>query len=113
MPVNPAVARPTGIPPTISAPISAAMLGAVIGGANAFGRNLYLVQKGEMSLRQAVVHGLMQGAATSVATTGAALLTANLTDNNALHLTALAATAAGLSYLLTACVRPAGSRDAG
>jgi hypothetical protein len=97
-----APARPINIPPSVSAPVSAALLGAVIGGANAFGRNMYQVQQGKMTLSQAVVRGLMHGAATSLATTTATLLTANVTDSDALHLTALAATAASLSYLISA-----------
>jgi hypothetical protein len=99
--------RPANLPPTVSAPVSAALLGAVIGGANAFGRNLYRVQQGEMTVSQAVVRGLMHGAATSLATTTAAVLTANVTESDALHLAALAATTAGLSYLITAGARTA------
>mgnify|MGYP000321383160 CR=1 FL=1 len=100
--IGQAPARPINIPPSVSAPVSAALLGAVIGGANAFGRNMHRVQQGKMTLSQAVVRGLMHGAATSLATTTATLLTANVTDSDALHLTALAATAAGLSYLISA-----------
>ena len=95
-------ARPVNIPPTISAPVSAALLGAVIGGANNFGRNLCHVQNGRMTVYQALARGLMHGASTSVATTTATLLTANVTDSDALHLAALAVTAAGLSYLIEA-----------
>jgi hypothetical protein len=53
-----------------------------------------------MTVSQALAHGLMHGAATSVATTTATLLTANVADSDALHLAALAVTAAGLSYLI-------------
>ncbi|WP_319523033.1 hypothetical protein [uncultured Desulfosarcina sp.] len=107
-------ARPVNIPPSVSAPVSAALLGAVIGGANAFGRNMYHVQQGEMTVSQAVVRGLMHGAATSLATTTATVLTANVTDSDALHLAALAATAAGLSYLISAGAHTAlQRRDAG
>jgi hypothetical protein len=100
--VGQAPARSVNVPPSVSAPVSSALLGAVIGGANAFGRNMYHVQQGEMTVSQAVVRGLMHGAATSLATTTATLLTASVTDSDALHLTALAATAAGLSYLISA-----------
>jgi hypothetical protein len=106
-PVDAIGLRSTRIPPAVSTPVSAALLGAVIGGANAFGRNLYRVQQGEMTISQAMVRGLMHGAATSVATTTAAVLTANVTDSDALHLAALAATTAGLSYLITAGARTA------
>jgi hypothetical protein len=104
MPFDGTAARPGSIPPTISAPVSAALLGAVIGGANAFGRNLHQVQSGRMTLSQALVRGLLHGAATSVATTTAAVLTANVTESDLLRLTALAATTAGLSYLIAAGV---------
>lgn len=110
MPFDGTAARPTTIPPSVSAPVSAAILGAVIGGANAFGRNLYRVRQGKMTLSQAMVRGLLHGAATSVATTTAAVLTANVTESDLLHLTALAATTAGLSYLISAGV-PAAVRE--
>lgn len=97
------VPAPSGIFPwDNSAPVSAALLGAVIGGANAFGRNLYRVQKGEMNLSQAMGRSLMHGAATSLATTAAAVLAPSITDSDAVHLIALTATAAGLSYLICA-----------
>ncbi len=92
--------QPVNIPPTIRAPISAALLGAVIGSANSFGRNLHEVQRGRMTLPQAITRGVMHGAATSAATSTAILLTANMTDSDALHLAALAVTTAGLSYLI-------------
>lgn len=104
MPLDATALRPVAIPPTVSAPVSAAILGAVIGGANAFGRNLHRVQQGKMTLPQAMARGLLHGAATSVATTAAAVLTANVTESDLLHLTALAATTAGLSYLISAGV---------
>jgi hypothetical protein len=107
MPFDRSPARPAAVPPTIGAPVSAAILGAVIGGANAFGRNLYRVRQGEMTPSQALVRGLLHGAATSLATTTAAVLTANVSENDLLHLTALAATTAGLSYLISAGVQTA------
>jgi hypothetical protein len=76
-------------------------LGAVIGGANAFGRNMYKVQQGEMTPAQAMGRSIAHGVATSVATTTAAVITNNINESDTLHLVALAATAAGLSYLLT------------
>lgn len=113
LPFGWAPARPGDIPPAISAPVSAALLGAVIGGANNFGRNMHLVQQGRMTVSQAMAHGLMHGAATSVATTTATLLTANVTDSDALHLAALAITAAGLSYLIAVGMDKAVKRQGG
>ena len=97
--------RPSAIPPVVDASFSAALYGAVIGGANAFGRNIHRMQRGEMSMPQALARSLMHGAATSIATTTAAILTANLSESEASRLTALAVTAAGLSYLSTAAAR--------
>jgi len=95
-------ARPAGLPPVFEPSISTALLGAVIGGANALGRNLYRVRKDEISMSQAITRAVLDGAATSAATTAAGFLTAGLTENNALRLAALAASTAGLSYLIAA-----------
>ena len=94
--------RPFNIPPTVSEPVTAALVGAVIGGANNFGRNLVQVRQGKMTVSQALGRGVMHGAATSLATTIATLLTADVRQSHALHLTALAITAGGLSYLIEA-----------
>jgi ABC-type Fe3+ transport system permease subunit len=100
-PPAPAAARPTGIPPTANAPVSAALFGAVIGGANEFGRNLHRMRRKEITLAQAIGRSLMRGAATSLATTTAAVLTANLTQRDVMRFAALAATTATLSYLIS------------
>ena len=54
----------------------------------------------------------MHGAATSLATTIATLLTADVRQSHALHLSALAITAGGLSYLIEAGLNKAVNRKA-
>jgi hypothetical protein len=107
MPFDGTARRPVNIPANVSAPVSMALVGAVIAGANALGQNLHRAKQGEMDMSQALARSLMHGTAASLAATTAAVLTANLTDSDVLHLTALAATTAGLSYLISAGVQRA------
>ena len=100
-PPNRTVGPQSEIPPVFRPSVSTALLGAVIGGANALGHNLHQVQRGEMTINQAILRSVAHGAATSLATTTAAALTANLAERDVLHLTALAVTTAGLSYLIS------------
>ena len=92
--------QPVVVSSTTVSPISAVLLGAVVGGAGSIGRNLHEVQEGRMTLSQAMSRGLVHGAIAGAATTAATLLTANVSDNGALHLATLAITTAGLSYLV-------------
>jgi hypothetical protein len=105
MPFGGTAARPVNVPANVSAPVSMALVGAVIAGANALGQNMHRVKQGETSVSQALTRSLMHGAAASLAATTAAVLTANLTDSDVLHLAALAATTAGVSYLISTGVR--------
>ena len=104
--------RPFNIPSTVSEPLTAALVGAVIGGANNFGRNLVHVRQGKITVSQALGRGVMHGAAASLATTIATLLTADVRQSHALHLSALAITAGGLSYLIEVEVNKAVKRKA-
>jgi hypothetical protein len=72
--------------PAADGTVTAAILGAVIGGANALGWDLHRVRNNEITMRQALGDSLMRGAATSLATTAAAALTARLEERHLMRL---------------------------
>jgi hypothetical protein len=91
--------RPAWTPPEVSFPT--ALWSAVISGANELGRNLHGVRRGEVTVAEALARSLLRGAATSLATTTATALTADLADRHVIRLAALAATTTALSYLIS------------
>ncbi|WP_124330575.1 hypothetical protein [Desulfonema ishimotonii] len=107
---------PMAAPEDIS-PFFAALLTSVLAGTTTLGKNLRRAENGEMTVREAVVRALGEGAVTTFSTTVAAGVTSALDVGPIARLLIFAGTATGISYGLSAAAEyvptGAGSRATG
>lgn len=95
------LAQPSKVSPVASHMLSAGLFGVIVAGTSAMGTNLHKVQKGDMSLGEALSQSLLRGTAAGVATAAAFAAAGSLTRGGLLGLGVTLATATGVSYLIS------------